>query len=555
MFQVEKAKQSGRTAIYGQCSYYGVSKQDGGQGTPSFKYRSIHSSFLRNQGVKGTGAVHTGDQKQVSGPPLKNSTGFFRLVTQPSRIQIVRQQVGSSFSRFFRESKQLLTTKVRVQKSGQSRDVYRWVTKPVEKGERVCKPSVLNYWKGTPTRSSYKKIFDSNSSGMDRSILVAPTTTSTSGYSSTTTERPRLVPAAKTSSNGLSRPAAVGGLWSEDLRKQFEEKKLSKEVTSIIIKKWEPSTIKNYSRIWKRWAVFARGKGCDRLHPDLFTVLDFLNVELKRSSSVALVNHAISSLSSILDLSMGPGLMDSLEVKYFRQAANKLKPTGPSLESIWDITLLLKYIDDMGENGNLSIYDLLHKVVLLLRIDLFARSSDIAKIYRSDVVWHQNFVNIRFLRPKEWRPNADTAFREYSPWVKIYKLKLGGNTCTFSALREWINRSQARAPKVFIYGKILSPLCYQMKKGKMLPLTPREIADISKVAMLSAGVPPSYYPHSLRSAASSAAKDFGASIDSILQQGRWSNKTLWLKYYYRSIDRVIPKRRGGSLQDRLRSAL
>jgi hypothetical protein len=73
--------------------------------------------------------------------------------------------------------------------------------------------------------------------------------------------------------------------------------------------------------------------------------------------------------------------------------------------------------------------------------------------------------------------------------------------------------------------------------------------------MRLAGVPTVFKPHSVRSAASSAAKDFGIKVEDILAQGRWADKAMWSKYYYRSIERSVPRRRGGNFQEKLRSGV
>ncbi len=45
--------------------------------------------------------------------------------------------------------------------------------------------------------------------------------------------------------------------------------------------------------------------------------------------------------------------------------------------------------------------DLLGRAVILLRIDLFARSSDLTKMFRDQIVWGEHEFKVRFLRLKE----------------------------------------------------------------------------------------------------------------------------------------------------------
>ena len=59
------------------------------------------------------------------------------------------------------------------------------------------------------------------------------------------------------------------------------------------------------------------------------------------------------------------------------------------------------------------------------------------------------------------------------------------------------------------------------------------MSRIAHFAMINAGVPAKFKPQTIRSAVASAAKDYGASMEDILNQGRWSDKAMFLKFYYR----------------------
>ena len=62
----------------------------------------------------------------------------------------------------------------------------------------------------------------------------------------------------------------------------------------------------------------------------------------------------------------------------------------PAAVTTWDITVLLRSISGMGDNDVMKLELLQLKLVLLLRIDLFARTSDLIKLFRSEVVWQKN---------------------------------------------------------------------------------------------------------------------------------------------------------------------
>jgi len=176
------------------------------------------------------------------------------------------------------------------------------------------------------------------------------------------------------------------------------------------------------------------------------------------------VNHAISALTSVLQESLGVPLMASTLVSNFRKAVNTLRPTGPAAVTTWDINILLVFITKMGKNEVLSLEMLQLKVVLLLRLDLFSRTSDLTKLFRSEIVWEKNYFSCRFLRPKEWRPEGRNSIREWSTRVKVYKLLENVETCTYRTLKLWLAKTEFMVQSVVIDGQP----CSIPRRGKLM---------------------------------------------------------------------------------------
>jgi len=80
----------------------------------------------------------------------------------------------------------------------------------------------------------------------------------------------------------------------------------------------------------------------------------------------------------------------------------------------------------------------------------------------------------------------------------------------------------------------------------------REVSSIAAMGMLAAGIPKNFKPQSIRGAVASALVDYGLPMEQILSQGRWADKSMMIKYYYRK----IPRKKGkvsSNLQETLRS--
>ena len=203
----------------------------------------------------------------------------------------------------------------------------------------------------------------------------------------------------------------------------------------------------------------------------------------------------------------------------------------------------------------MSMDSLLLKVVLLLRIDLFARSSDVPRIFRSRLLWQAGRVGVRVFRPKEWRANSARTNGNFTEPVWIARLPKNAALCTVATLELWIARSVSLVREIKVFGRTEVPLCCEVKgPSRGSRLTARRVAEMSLTAMRMAGVPDAYPARSIRSAAASACRDYGVNEKDILRQGRWADVALFNKYYYRSIEREKLKPKG-SRQERLRTGI
>ncbi len=136
----------------------------------------------------------------------------------------------------------------------------------------------------------------------------------------------------------------------------------------------------------------------------------------RKNSSAGAVNHAISALAAVFNVSLGEEFMHGQIVQNFRKAANIAKPTGPALVDTWDVKLIFEFFRKEGNIILISTMSLIKRLIVCLRVDLFARSSDITKLYREQIVLEENGLKLRFLRPKEWRPEGKHAFKQWSEY-------------------------------------------------------------------------------------------------------------------------------------------
>ena len=497
--------------------------------------------------------VFGGREKRFSGPFVSDRAQYGRVAAEPGGVQRTGLLMGPAFSRLLRVKNKHPAPEVCVLERGRKSYLHRRIKAFKGKGERFRASARCDHSQGASGSLHVVKGSYSGGARVAVSGLVADDTTYddrgasvVAGQGRSAVSRPR---------SGRLRSAPMEVTLLSDLREQLKTKGFSAEVTQALLGRWERSTVDNYSLAWRKWAVFCGDRKIDRFDPPESGPVEFLGELFTQTGSASSVNTAISALSAVLKVSLGCTLAEWPMVSEFRAAVNKKTPPGPTYRTTWDITVLLRKVETFGENESMALELLLLKVVALLRIDCFARSSDITRIFREDVIFQNDRVVLHFLRTKEWRAASQNAWGEFSAPVSIFKLKAGVSTCCYQALAVWMKRTEAIVRSQKVHGRWRTPVVCHVQGGFMgKPVSAKYVATLSYAAMRAAGVDPSFKGRTIRAAASSAAKDYGASEKEVVRQGRWTDGKMWRKYYYRSIPRVV-KKTGGTLQQRIRAGL
>jgi hypothetical protein len=277
----------------------------------------------------------------------------------------------------------------------------------------------------------------------------------------------------------------------QDLWEVYRKKKVSKEVAQLITGRWAASTGKNYDTVWNYWKP---------VYPYQFQVLDFLNKEFKRRNTASAVNQAISALASVLNVSMGDGFMLSADVLAYRKAVNIKCPTGPALVDIWNIAIIFTYMRKEKEVKLLSLAELQERCIILLRVDLFSRSSDLTRLFREQIVFTKDGCKVRFFKPKEWRAQGKLTMKEWTAWINMAKVTGQSSICPVMVLEQWLHRSRDIAPKETVDGKVQTNLFFTKMAQGTVKMEASQVAKVAKNYLARAGVPDKYTAQSIRAA-------------------------------------------------------
>ena len=190
------------------------------------------------------------------------------------------------------------------------------------------------------------------------------------------------------------------------------------------------------------------------------------------------------------------------------------------VRSTWDANKLLNHIEKLGENSDLSLRSLTHKLVALLMLlsasrvhCIHAFSTDALDMNDNQFVFYPT-VLLKHSRPKfRGEPIVYKSFPQNS------------RLCVIHTLKEYISRRNLLVQTDALL------VTYQKPHH---PAHRDTVARWLKTILLEAGIK-NFTAHTYRAASTSSAANSHLPISSILQQGQWTQESTWQKFYHKEI--------------------
>jgi len=195
-------------------------------------------------------------------------------------------------------------------------------------------------------------------------------------------------------------------------------------------------------------------------------------------------------------------------------------PPKPRYCVIWDVEIVLKCLKDLPSDESSPIQLLTKKTAMLLALTTVSRGSELQLLDTSLMARSESKLVFFFKeRPKNCRGNK-------SP-KPLEVFASGSELCPVKTTETYLKRTQYenRDPQLFL--SVVAP-----HKGVSRPTIANWIKDILKMSGVDTD---KFKAHSSRAAATSGARDRGASIEEILQRGQWSSKSTWQRFYNKKV--------------------
>lgn len=226
----------------------------------------------------------------------------------------------------------------------------------------------------------------------------------------------------------------------------------------------------------------------------------------------------------------GKPIGEHKEISALMKGINNKRPPTPRYCNTWDVTIVLDYIKTWGKNESLTDKYLTLKLTFLLAVTSAHRGSELKLLKTNLMNQHNEFIIFHF----------DTKLKttkqgKIPPKSEFHKFEGDEDLCPVSCLNCYLARSTSwRSMEADGTHSPNQLLLSHIKPHNIV--TKSTIARWLKDVMTLAGINVNKYKaHSTRSAASSKAEALGLSIEEIIQQGNWSNKNTFEKFYKKPI--------------------
>lgn len=197
-------------------------------------------------------------------------------------------------------------------------------------------------------------------------------------------------------------------------------------------------------------------------------------------------------------------------------------PSRPRYSITWDINIVLNFMSSSGDNATLDFRMLSKKLVTLLAVSTWMRSSELAVIDRHSILITEEGVSFSLLAPRKSQKKGP---------MRSFFLKRFENTktCPVECLSVYL---------IYTFDN------FSVTHERLLlsfvapnnPVAGNTVGRWIKSYLNLAGIDTTIFSaHSTRSAAASNAARLGMPIDAILKSGDWKHESTFARFYYRKV--------------------
>ena len=212
-------------------------------------------------------------------------------------------------------------------------------------------------------------------------------------------------------------------------------------------------------------------------------------------------------------------------------------------DTVWDISLLLKFFGRWQSHRKLSLLRLGSKLACLILLASMHRRIDLVQLDIGSLTWNTNKSMCMFYLSsptKTYNVHTTQACVADLQMLVLKEIRFDSSSpasdlkiCPVRCLKEYLRRTSALRQE---HTKLFVITCdpYSPAKNGTLCRWVKTLMDMAGIDVLA------YGPHSFRSAASSKAFECGLALSSIMKRAGWKCEGTFVKHYLKHVKQKIP---------------
>jgi hypothetical protein len=297
----------------------------------------------------------------------------------------------------------------------------------------------------------------------------------------------------------------------------------SESLLNAIFDSSSRQSVEAYARIWKRWISFNQVAGTNWDVPSLAAFADFIGEEVtQRRPTASYVQTLQTALSFVYVHSTATRaiLDDPAFRRIFKAASKRCKPSTPHamVDASTDLRPLFRLIRDLSFKEE---RDIRLRAILLIRMALFARNSDMANISAEHSAVRADGLHIVFFPLKQ--------SSKQTLEVRLVKRNSEDQFLCPAFAFECYHQLRLKDTRTAQEGNQVSKFFISLRSEKLRPLSGDRIGSLTKEAFKRCGL--SLRPHDLRAVCASNSLEAGMPMEAVLSSGGWRSELTFRRHY------------------------
>ena len=236
---------------------------------------------------------------------------------------------------------------------------------------RLCLPSVCASGQVPPEGQERQLLSGSDHTSVEHAALVpgvadglpSPVTTGANAIEGSVQQSPPNAPATAATVSRLE------SLWAN-----HSAEGISGRASTLILSGWSKGTNTTYESGWNKWRRWCLERGTNPFSCDIGLFLAELFEQGLQHRSINTIRSAVSMTHSQVE---GAPLGQHPLVSRLLKGIHNKRPPMPRYSVTWDVDVVTRYLESLGENGKLSLKQLSQKLVLLMALVEASRTSEL----------------------------------------------------------------------------------------------------------------------------------------------------------------------------------